>query len=659
MNRLRYSTVFAMTICLSVMTVQIVLAQDAGLRGRVLERHADESIGGPVPGAELLFRSEDGTIQRSSRSSANGFYEVQLPPGRYVVKATHSGYEPFLTAPGFFVVTEGYQTANIFMKPAENEIGAPPGPRRRIPQFPREVGREEDEEPQDETPWVVGEAVRPPLEVQPLEPVPGSGMSNPVVALSPKGGMVIIADGRVLAHDVPAALRRKLEQYREVGKRIDVVAFAPGGRWIVLAEDWRYYSDKAYFDSIGLRPKVEQYLNEGKRFDALAFNSAGDWVLVAENYRYYSHKSAFDRMGLRPAVERFLAEGRRIHAIGITPNNGWVILADGTHRWRNVSQSTVASLRELSRAGELRAISFAPEERLLGVSSGRYVGEALRPGHCASMDDFLEVSGSCSGIEESEEHGERAADQVDAPIRNAVIDLQRLRIVSSDEVSGDEAYLAVYPFRGRIGDDDRVYVFDRKRVQGILSGDNWGDEGEEYDIPTELGRVEFENLRPFEVYGVFVVAGERDGSSSEWEKAYGFGEFKDDIGIYEFLIDRFDRAVPPNAPQPEYGDLSPENVDRILRREIDGLDRQFSDYSTDLGEKIQELLDVYFSGMFKDSDEFVGHFGVFFVNMPGRDGTTHSAMSEEIWHAPGLIRVVPRGGSRSVRYLVTVEHTWQ
>lgn len=71
-----------------------------------------------IKGAVIVFVSENGKIRKTVRSGANGRYKIQLPKGRYKVSARATGYQPYSTGQGFFVVTckGGLQTGNIFMK---------------------------------------------------------------------------------------------------------------------------------------------------------------------------------------------------------------------------------------------------------------------------------------------------------------------------------------------------------------------------------------------------------------------------------------------------------------------------------------------------------------------------------------------------------------
>jgi hypothetical protein len=89
----------------------------SGFQGGSYERKMDGSIGPVIAGVQISFVSEDGRITRNVVTDRAGRYRIDLARGRYTVSASHTGYEIYSTAPGFFVVLgNGYQTGNIFLK---------------------------------------------------------------------------------------------------------------------------------------------------------------------------------------------------------------------------------------------------------------------------------------------------------------------------------------------------------------------------------------------------------------------------------------------------------------------------------------------------------------------------------------------------------------
>jgi hypothetical protein len=81
--------------------------------GRVFEREADGAIGEVIAGATLRFSGPGGTIE--ARTSSNGTYAAEGPPGRYQVEVTAAGFAPHRPE-GFAVLREDRQTFNAFLE---------------------------------------------------------------------------------------------------------------------------------------------------------------------------------------------------------------------------------------------------------------------------------------------------------------------------------------------------------------------------------------------------------------------------------------------------------------------------------------------------------------------------------------------------------------
>jgi len=84
-----------------------------GFRGIV----SDRDSGAKIPGALIVFESEDGTIRQEITSDANGGYGIELLEGRYWVTASHDDYQTYTSRPGFFVVIASVmQAGNIILE---------------------------------------------------------------------------------------------------------------------------------------------------------------------------------------------------------------------------------------------------------------------------------------------------------------------------------------------------------------------------------------------------------------------------------------------------------------------------------------------------------------------------------------------------------------
>ena len=82
------------------------------------------AVSGPrISGAKLTFVKEDCSVTRTVTSGNKGVYRIDLALGRYVVSAVHPDYEPYSSAPGFFVVSRsGYATGNFVLKKKRNPL---------------------------------------------------------------------------------------------------------------------------------------------------------------------------------------------------------------------------------------------------------------------------------------------------------------------------------------------------------------------------------------------------------------------------------------------------------------------------------------------------------------------------------------------------------
>jgi len=89
--------------------------EPVAVRGTVTERLPDRSYGDLIPGAEIIFEEEFGRLQARALSGANGEYEVELPPGRYLATVLHPAYRPYSSKPGFVVAHAGSPTCNFFL----------------------------------------------------------------------------------------------------------------------------------------------------------------------------------------------------------------------------------------------------------------------------------------------------------------------------------------------------------------------------------------------------------------------------------------------------------------------------------------------------------------------------------------------------------------
>jgi Concanavalin A-like lectin/glucanases superfamily len=208
---------------------------------------------------------------------------------------------------------------------------------------------------------------------------------------------------------------------------------------------------------------------------------------------------------------------------------------------------------------------------------------------------------------------------------NAVMDLQKIKITKQNEKKGDEYYLVTYKLRGFRGKGNRVFTFDPERqIQPLATGENWAKKNLQFSIPQAAGRLVFNNLKPFEIYGFVAVVMEANKNTlKEAEYAFGFGEYKNEAGVLEVISSAFARAVPNDARQPDYDDMTCNNIKRIFDVNYNGIETHFGNYSRwDLGlpKAIQDAIALPLGGNAKKPDSFDGAFWGFNMNLPG--GTT-------------------------------------
>lgn len=209
-----------------------------------------------------------------------------------------------------------------------------------------------------------------------------------------------------------------------------------------------------------------------------------------------------------------------------------------------------------------------------------------------------------------------------AKVRHATFDLQSMTFTREHENAGDEYYLVTYAFRGLRGAGDRIVVFDASRqIRPLLPGDNWAVNGKTVQIPGDVGRLEFRDLQPYEVYGFVAVVMEADGNTeAERAAAFGWGEFQNEDGVLEVLSDLFNRSVPRDGAKPDYDALTCEVVAEVDRLNRLGLAIHFGTDSP-TGTTAQAIKAALAEPMKRpDPDDFDGWFFGFFSNLPG-DGT--------------------------------------
>lgn len=461
-----------------------------------------------------------------------------------------------------------------------------------------------------------------------------------------KGGVVSSSDqeGTHPSLRTPAQMIEKLEEFIRQGRRIDAIEFTPTGGWTLVAQDlnWTRGVDGEYYDVL------KTLAGQGRSIQAIAFNPvewARDRGFVIVHDRGFDARSIPAEM--RSKLEEFQREGRKIEIVEFTPTGGWTIIAgevtwtrgvgEGDHdsawvidpamdgRDSGTPTSVMSYFERLQSLGQEdrfvpHAVAFDPDNYATGAGDYGYVIVLENSFFSQNVDprlaQFLKESGR---LHASYVRAWRSFESVqEQPIvgvtKTAVIELQELHVGKTRERAGDEPYIVVYPLRGRMGVRERILVFDPDRqIELIRTENNWAHEGGDYDIPARVGRIRFDDLQPFDVYGIVVLVAERNHTSHEDRVgAVGTGKFRDDVGIFNLVADRFNRALPFDAPVQDNDDLSQSNV-------RDRVDEAFTRIGMYFNGDLRGQAHDIFRGLpdaLRESDDLLEFIAYFFINAP-------------------------------------------
>lgn len=175
-----------------------------------------------------------------------------------------------------------------------------------------------------------------------------------------------------------------------------------------------------------------------------------------------------------------------------------------------------------------------------------------------------------------------------AQAADAEIVHEGFRIYNTEEVSGDEPYLIRLMYRIRLGQPVKIWV-DPTSGPGTQAGTN----------VAQIGPAVFPDLQPFELYGVWMVAMERDNSDARVPGAFATAMATDLRGR---LNNRLQGIRPPADAE--------QHVETLLR-EVNDL---FGTY--DGRASIFLLTETYFADTFRDDDDFSGDSWVFSLHAP-------------------------------------------
>ena len=175
------------------------------------------------------------------------------------------------------------------------------------------------------------------------------------IAIAPTGDWVIITRASEVASAVyfsvsfNSLVLSQIFTFVSQGKNIDVVAFAPNGSYVVVAEDV-YFAHPGLPDVALLQAQIQGRIGANQRLTDIAFTQNGiGWSLVAGNYVFENNvpQAFFDAV-----VDRTDSK-RTIQGVAFGSSDRWAVYADQWVATRSIDNA----LRDATRswqAGRLR-----------------------------------------------------------------------------------------------------------------------------------------------------------------------------------------------------------------------------------------------------------------------------------------------------------------
>lgn len=141
---------------------------------------------------------------------------------------------------------------------------------------------------------------------------------------SGKEWVVVAGNAPCYSPGFPGAARAAIDGYTAQGREVDVVAFGPGGRWLVVAEDLLRRSTNV---SLEINERIRATTAEGTRLTSFAFSDQPDrdWHFTAGGRA--SHGTT-ENASLNRAINAARQGARTVHHIDIGPDGRWVMLAE-------------------------------------------------------------------------------------------------------------------------------------------------------------------------------------------------------------------------------------------------------------------------------------------------------------------------------------------
>ncbi len=184
----------------------------------------------------------------------------------------------------------------------------------------------------------------------------GPGVS--VVAFTPGGGWVVVApNGSYYAEGIPQDCFTTLGNFIQNGWTVRSIAFPPAGgdSWVIVA-DQGYFASNIPNDCFQM---IGNFFNGGSKISCVAFPpSSGDsWVIVANNAMFASNidDECFQTLC------NYTQGSRRATQVTFAPNGGWIIYGDEAYFAQNLDASCFAQVQQFENENSLVGhIAFTP-----------------------------------------------------------------------------------------------------------------------------------------------------------------------------------------------------------------------------------------------------------------------------------------------------------
>lgn len=167
-------------------------------------------------------------------------------------------------------------------------------------------------------------------------------------AVSRSGEWIVVAANKpCYSPDFPESVRSAVENFISRGREVDVVAFGPGGEWVVIAEDLMQRSGV----SESAANWVRRLMGGGKRIDAFSFSAEG--VVIVSDGEAYTFDFTSMPGELPEAISSTRPGQRMIHEVAFG-NENWVLVAEDWYASSGLATELLMQLDRYRTAEERR-----------------------------------------------------------------------------------------------------------------------------------------------------------------------------------------------------------------------------------------------------------------------------------------------------------------